>query len=146
VSDDKLGVGITAAVVTLVAGIGAAYVGGRFADAAARRAADVQLISLAINILEQPPPHPSRELRTWAVGVLEKHGDITLPERAKLALADSVALPASPRYAVWSTADRGLYALPPWTERLPAESAWIRLLDSAAQRRIDSARKAKPRP
>jgi hypothetical protein len=129
----------------MVAGIGAAYVGGRFADASARRAADVQLIGLAINILEQPPPHPSRELRTWAVGVLEKHGDINLPERAKLALADSVALPI-PLYATWTTAERGIYAQPPWTERLPPESAWIRLLDSAAQRRIDSARKARPRP
>src|SRR5438034_9313121 len=127
--NDRLGIGITAAVVTLVAGIGAAYVGGRFADASARRAADVQLIALAIDILEQAPPRPSRELRTWAVGVLEKHGDIALPERAKLALADSVALPRS------ATIIYGPFSGAPLEERLPAESAWIRLLDSAAQRR-----------
>ena len=58
--NNKLGVGIVAAVVTLVAGIGAAYVGGRFADASARRAADVQLIGLAINILEQAPREARR--------------------------------------------------------------------------------------
>ena len=130
-------VAIITAPVTLAAGIGAAYVGGKFADASARRAADVQLIALAIGILEQKPPQPSRELRAWAVGVLGQHGDVPIPEHARLALMDSVALPRG--YVVFSSGPFTHFT----SDRVPQESSWVRLLDTSRLRiiRPDTAHK-----
>lgn len=100
---------IIAVAATLTAGVGAAWVGGRFADASAQRAANVRLIELAIGILQEQPSPSSRELRGWALGVLDKHSDVRLSERARLALTDSIALPSVPlgtltdlsHYAPW---------------------------------------------
>jgi hypothetical protein len=86
---------IVAPVATVVAGVTAAYIGGRFADASARRSVDVQLIAQALSILQQRPGLPSPGLRRWALGVLNKHSDVHMSERDQLALVDSVAFPRS---------------------------------------------------
>jgi hypothetical protein len=59
----------------------------------ASRTTDVELLKLSVDILQAPPLESSRELRRWAIALLNEYSEVPLPESLRKQLADSVMLP-----------------------------------------------------
>ncbi len=81
------------AVASVLTPLAVIYVGGRIADSSAQRAANVELVKLAVGILQAVPSDSTRGLRRWAVDVLGRYSDVSLPPELKGSLTDSLRLP-----------------------------------------------------
>lgn len=68
---------------------------GQFAKASARNAANVRLVELAVGVLQRKPNSATRDLRTWAISVIDRYSDVDLSPTARAALADSLTLPGT---------------------------------------------------
>jgi len=80
-----------------------AWIAGRYADASARRDANVRLVEVAVGVLQQPPSSATRVMRVWAVAVVDKYSEVPLGDAARKALTDSIVLPAASSFP-WDAA------------------------------------------
>jgi len=81
--------------------IATTVISGRYADASAKRATSVQLVTLAVGILQEEPKRNAVDIRGWAMDVLDRYSGVPpLSAKARAALADSVKLPG-PRAPYW---------------------------------------------
>jgi len=83
------------AIAAVTVPIATAFIASGFANASARREANVRLTELAVGILRAEPTAATRDIREWAVDVVERYSEVPISAAAKGALADSVSLPTS---------------------------------------------------
>jgi tetratricopeptide (TPR) repeat protein len=83
--------GLIAAVVIPVV---IALVGNAYTRAIREREIQGRLVELAIGILKEMPDEENREVRSWAVDVVDQFSGVRFPTKAKADLVERVSLPA----------------------------------------------------
>lgn len=83
-----------------------AVIGNSYATAQKEAERNVRYVELAVEILRTPPSKQPKQMRTWAVQILDRFSPVTLPPPAKESLATTQLQVASDATPLENLADK----------------------------------------